>query len=121
MEKRLKKEEKSILTRCDSSCLQQMSNIWQVLIYRSCVILTTLILDLPTSCNTIGATSHDGRIQDIYKAIRSRNYSPAQASGADMFDATISGKEEDYTRAADLAMQLSKVFTSKENAKYHAA
>ncbi|MCO6427519.1 hypothetical protein [Nitrosomonas communis] len=37
-----------------------------------------------------------------------------------MFDATISRKEEDYTRAADLAAQLSKIFASKEDTKYHA-
>jgi peptidyl-dipeptidase A len=88
----------------------------EAFMYRLRVILPVLaMLGLLSSC---GPSEKDRMTEELKTFIKNfeAEVMPLNKQAAlAYFDATLSGKEEDYTKAADLEVQLSKVFARKKD------
>lgn len=79
------------------------------------IIAGIALAGLLASC---GSTEKDNMTEELrgFIAQYEKTVKPLSKDAAlAYFDATISGKEEDYQRAADLEVQLSKVYANKED------
>lgn len=84
--------------------------------YRLLVILPVLaLLGLLSSCGTSEKDRMTEELKTFIKKFESEVIPLNKQAALAYFDATLSGKEEDYTKAADLEVQLSKVFARKKD------
>ena len=79
------------------------------------VILTVLLVGLLSSCGTSEKERMTEELNTFLKNFETEVIPLSKDAALAYFDATISGREEDYTRAADLEVALSKVFARKED------
>ncbi|MFA6233035.1 MAG: M2 family metallopeptidase [Bacteroidota bacterium] len=80
------------------------------------VILPALvILGLLSSCGTSEKDRMTEEFKTFLKKYESKIIPLSKDAALAYFNATISGKEEDYTRAADLEVELTKVYADKSD------
>lgn len=77
------------------------------------VLLLVLCLGLLSSCGTSEKERMTEELKSFLKKFETEVIPLSKDAALAYFDATISGREEDYTRAADLEVALSKVFARK--------
>ncbi|MFZ1730323.1 MAG: M2 family metallopeptidase [Bacteroidota bacterium] len=84
--------------------------------YRLRVILPALVLlGLLSSCGTSEKERMTEEFKTFLKSYESKVIPLSKDAALAYFDATISGKEEDYTHAADLEVALTKVYADKKD------
>lgn len=84
--------------------------------YRLRFILPALLLaGLFSSCGTSEKDRMTEELKSFIKDFEEEVLPLHRQAAIAYFDATISGKEEDYTRAADIELQLTRVFARKDD------
>jgi peptidyl-dipeptidase A len=84
--------------------------------YRLRVILPALaLLGLLMSCGTSEKERMTEEFKSFLKRYESKAIPLSKEAALAYFKATISGKEEDYTRAADLEVELTKIYANKND------
>lgn len=84
--------------------------------YRLRVILPALVLlGLLSSCGTSEKERMTEEFKTFLKSYESKVIPLSEKASLAYFNATISGKEEDYTHAADLEVELTNIYANKED------
>ncbi|MBR9975981.1 MAG: M2 family metallopeptidase [Bacteroidetes bacterium] len=84
--------------------------------YRLRIILPALLLaGLFSSCGTSEKDRMSEELKSFIEDFEAEVLPLNRQAAIAYFDATISGKEEDYTHAADLELQLTRVFARKDD------
>lgn len=81
----------------------------------SMLVLCTVTVGLISGCGTTEKEQMTQDFQTFLTEFEARVKPLSKNAAITYFDATISGKEEDFKKAADIEIELSKLFASKED------
>ncbi|MCB2204742.1 M2 family metallopeptidase [bacterium] len=79
------------------------------------IVSVILLAGLMTACGTSEKDKMETELKTFIAKFESEVKPLSKEAGISYFDATISGNEEDYKKAADLELEYSKVFANKED------